>query len=182
MVKVRPFRNIDIYARRYRGESTGNPSVGWYVCSIDNIYEVRREREREKGRGERDFFFFFFNWEGYSDSVLSHSTVNAVWRGWIISLCHLSVCWTWEEQVYSAFNSCVFRTAGVHFVISLYKVLMKYWSSKCLCYLGSLGDLPPFERENILLNIWRGLVFLSRERGKTSELLNIPWFYSLGIF
>lgn len=139
--------------------------VGWYVCSIDSIYIKSEERERKIRGRERDFFFPF-NWEGSGDSVLSHSTVNAVWRGWIISLSHLSVCWIWEEQAYSAFNSCVFRTAGVHVVVSLCKVLMKYWSSKCLCSLGSLGNLPHFERENKPLNIWRGLVFLSREREK----------------
>lgn len=44
-MKVRLFRNINISAKCYRGESTENPSVGWYVCSIDNIYEVRRERD-----------------------------------------------------------------------------------------------------------------------------------------
>lgn len=92
------------------------------------------ERERERGI----LFFFNFNWEGYSDSVLSHSTVNAVWRGWIISLSHLSVCWIWEEQAYSAFNSCVFRTAGVHFYHQSVQSVNEILIIKVLVFSGKL--------------------------------------------
>lgn len=58
MVKVRPFHNISIYAKCNRGAFTGNPSLGWYVYTIDRLYMKSEPKERS-GR-EKGFFFFFF--------------------------------------------------------------------------------------------------------------------------
>lgn len=78
-----------------------------------------------KRERERNAFFFFFLIE--KDIVIQcYLTAQLMLSEGVNHLPVPSVSLLNMRGAYSAFNSCVFRTAGVHFVISIYKVLMKY--------------------------------------------------------
>lgn len=106
MVKVRPFRNINIYAKCYRGKSTGNPSLGWYLCSINNIYEVRRERER-------DTFFFLIEKDIVIQCYLTAQLMLS--EGGESSPCPICQSLEYEKSRHTVPLIRAFKTAGVHF-------------------------------------------------------------------